>query len=61
MADGACDKGKGVEGHSMPSFIRITLSSVNRKALENVTKKLVNSAKGENFKSTVLCLTQTAI
>lgn len=50
MADETCDKGKSVEAiPSTPSFIRITLSSVSRKALENVTKKLVNRAKGEKL------------
>ena len=51
MAHETDDKGKGVQViPSKPSFIRFTLSSVNLKALENVTKKLVNSAKGEKVK-----------
>ena len=43
-------KGKGVEPiPSKPSRIRFTLSSVNLKALENVTKKLVDNAKSEKL------------
>ena len=44
-------KVKGQEGESQPQQIKFTLTSTNLRALENVTSRLINSAKEEKLKT----------
>ena len=43
-------KGKGLETDSKPQRIRFTLTSTKLAVLENMTNKLIGSAKKENLK-----------